>query len=262
MESVQTKKGEIEACLEAMVAEEDVRLIFAIESGSRAWGHPSPNSDYDVRFVYVRPLERYVSLSPYRDVIERPIEADIDLCGWDIKKALSLLMKPNPVLLEWLSSPVRYVWDDDICSRLKAFAARTAHSRACRYYYRLRAMQRRQHIAGRTTVNLKKYFYVLRPALALRFIRMHPDTIPPMNMHELMRGSDLDASHFAAIHELLQLKAQAPESGEGPRNALLDALIEAEINAAEPTDEPIPDLRAEADALFRSIVMGPSEHAT
>ena len=94
--------------LKTLEAKECVQILFAIESGSRAWGFPSPDSDYDVRFVYARPADWYLSITPGRDVIELPIEELLDINGWDIRKALGLLLKPNPVLLEWLSSPLRY----------------------------------------------------------------------------------------------------------------------------------------------------------
>jgi len=100
--------------LRSIETREDVRILFAIESGSRAWGFASPDSDFDVRFVYVRRQDWYLSLTPGRDVIELPLVGDDDINGWDIRKALNLALKPNPVLLEWLSSPVQYIWDADI----------------------------------------------------------------------------------------------------------------------------------------------------
>ena len=106
--------------------EESVRILFAVESVSRAWGFPSPDSDYDARFVYVREPDWYLSLESGRNVIELPIQDDFDVNGWDIRKALLLIMKPNPVLIEWLSSPIRYRWNDILCGRLRAFAERTA----------------------------------------------------------------------------------------------------------------------------------------
>jgi len=101
-------RARIVAALEAIKQREGVRILFAIESGSRAWGFPSPDSDYDVRFVYVHPADWYLSVTPGRDVIELPARDVLDINGWDIKKALRLLLKPNPVALEWLSSPLRY----------------------------------------------------------------------------------------------------------------------------------------------------------
>src|SRR5262249_55967652 len=115
-------KERILAELEGMKQREGVRILFAIESGSRAWGFPSPDSDYDVRFVYAHPADWYLTIAPGRDVIELPMEDALDINGWDIRKTLGLLLKPNPVALEWLSSPIRYEWDAAVCQRLIDFS--------------------------------------------------------------------------------------------------------------------------------------------
>ena len=99
---------EIGARLAAVEQEHNVTILLAIESGSRAWGFPSPASDFDVRFVYVNPLEFYLSINPGRDVIELPIDGVFDIGGWDLQKALRLLIKPNPVIMEWIRSPITY----------------------------------------------------------------------------------------------------------------------------------------------------------
>ena len=125
----------IDAALEAIEAEDNIRILFAIESGSRAWGFPSPDSDYDVRFVYARPLNWYLSLDPGRDVIERPINDDLDIGGWDLQKSLKLLLKPNPVLLEWLTSPIRYRWNESECNRLIDLSDEAFHSSPSLYHY-------------------------------------------------------------------------------------------------------------------------------
>ena len=100
--------------------EHDVRIIYACESGSRAWGVPSKDSDYDVRFIYAHPRDYYLSISPLRDVIELPIDPVFDINGWDIRKALSLLRKSNIRLLEWLQSPIVYVQSDEPFELFKA----------------------------------------------------------------------------------------------------------------------------------------------
>lgn len=238
---------------------ENVRILFAIESGSRAWGFPSPDSDFDVRFVYARPLDWYLSLTPGRDVIELPIEGELDINGWDIQKALGLLLKPNPVLLEWLSSPIRYRWEDDVCDRLIAFSQKVAHNRACIYHYLgLGKRQYKRFIEGKDQVALKKYFYQLRPAMALRWVRLHPDTIPPMNFLELMEGVDLPAPLSALIHELLEKKRLTKEMGKAPRIDALDRFILGEFEAitafVAEASSPGPGRQSEADALFRAIV--------
>ena len=93
-------RSRAEAALAAVEQEDGVRILLAIESGSRAWGFPSRDSDYDVRFIFVRPLAAYLSIVPPRDVIERPIGADLDLGGWDLRKALGLMVRSNAVVLE------------------------------------------------------------------------------------------------------------------------------------------------------------------
>jgi predicted nucleotidyltransferase len=101
---------EVRRRLDQVEASEGVRILLAVESGSRAWGFPSRDSDYDVRFVYIHPPEWYLSVDAEfrRDVIERPILDEIDLSGWEIRKALLLFAKSNPPLLEWLASPLVY----------------------------------------------------------------------------------------------------------------------------------------------------------
>lgn len=245
--------------LAAVERDNGVRIVFAVESGSRAWGFPSPDSDYDVRFVYARPVDWYLSLEPGRDVIECPIDGDLDINGWDVKKALGLLMKPNPVLLEWLSSPIRYIWNDESCEMLTEFAARTSHGPAClRHYLHLGARQWKVYVEGRTTVNLKKYFYILRPAMAIRWVRLNPDSMPPMNFQKLIAGLDLPADLIAEIDDLLVRKSRSKEVGEAARLVGIDAFINREFEWAEEAVRGLsgrgPDLRANADDLFRAIV--------
>lgn len=246
------------ADLERIEREEHVRILFAVESGSRAWGFPSPDSDYDARFVYVREADWYLSLQPGRDVIELPIDGDFDVNGWDIRKALLLLLKPNPVLLEWLSSPIRYRWNDGACARLEAFARRTAYARACLHHYL--SLSRRlwdEYVEGRDDVNLKKYLYILRPAICIAWIRERPGEIPPMNLPELMDGIALTAGFRDEVARLLMRKAQTSEVGNGGRIGALDDFITREwawANGQEMRVRPDPVLREEAETLFRTFV--------
>lgn len=250
-------KAEILGKLTEIEATENVRILFAIESGSRAWGFPSPDSDYDVRFVYARQPDWYLTLSPGRDVIELPIEGDLDINGWDIKKALSLLMKPNPVLLEWLSSPIRYRWSEDDTKRLIAFAQTVTHGPACLHHYlNLGRRQWDTYLQGKAEVNLKKYFYVVRPALAIRWLRLQPDIVPPMNFQELLAGTQPSDALIADLEQLLIAKSQAKELGTGERMPRVDELIMSEFawaDAAKISSKP-QRLRDDADTLFREIV--------
>jgi uncharacterized protein len=247
------------AKLAEVAAMNRVRILFAIESGSRAWGFPSPDSDYDVRFVYAHEPDWYLSLTLGRDVIELPISDELDIAGWDIRKALNLLLKPNPVLLEWLSSPIRYLWQDAPTRALIDLAARVTHQTACLHHYlHLGTEQWRRHVGEAEEVNAKKYFYSLRPALALRWLRLRPDETPPMNFQALVEGVDLPPATVAKIAALLEAKAKTRELGLGRRIPEIDSLIEAEFAVARvlPPSPPGDDPGAEAEALFRAIVRG------
>jgi len=249
----------IQAKLTALEADVDIRIVFAVESGSRAWGFPSPDSDYDVRFVYAHTPDWYLSIKPGRDVIELPIDGDWDINGWDIRKALGLLIKPNPVLLEWLSSPIRYRWNDDICQRLIAFSQKTTFGQSCLHHYRnLAQKQWDKHVGDNRDVALKKYFYILRPALAMCWIRQNGDVQPPMNLQALVGGLDLAPDLTRDIARLLHLKATAKEVGRGARIPTVDAFIHAQIRWAGGVarQEKRPNLWADGDDLLRMIVKG------
>ena len=234
-----------------------MHILLAVESGSRAWGFPSPDSDYDVRFLYARPLDHYLSIEPRRDVIECPIEDDLDISGWDIQKALRLLLKANPALNEWLVSPIRYRWDASVADRLRSLAARSPFRRAAQHHYlNLGKSNYFRYISNRETVKLKKYFYVLRPALALRWLRNRDDP-PPMDLATLRAGIVLDPEVSAAADDLIARKAETSELGTGLRIALLDRLIETEFDAthaAAPTAND-PKLLEDANSLFRDVVL-------
>lgn len=237
----------------------DLRILFAIESGSRAWGFPSPDSDYDVRFVYARPVDWYLTLAPGRDVYELPIDEVLDINGWDIKKALGLLLKPNPVMLEWLSSPIRYIWNDDICEQLTTFSKKVTHGPAClNHYLHLGGRQWDIYIDGKDEVNLKKYFYIVRPAMAVRWMRLRPAIIPPMNFHELLAGIDLDDGLTNALNDLLLAKSLSKEIGKAKRVDFIDDFITAEFEWAREAVKSIKGdkspLHGEANALFRRII--------
>lgn len=249
--------------LDAIEAEQGVRILFAVESGSRAWGFPSPDSDFDVRFVYAHPRDWYLSVDSRRDVIERPIDGDLDIAGWDVRKALQLAIKPNPVLLEWLRSPILYRADahgvTGAMARLAALADRADFRRpSIHHYLHLAESQYRKYVEGKDAVRLKKYFYVLRPVLALRWLRLSDDPVP-MDFATLRSAGDLGPDVEGFLDELLARKAETRELGDGPRLPALDAMLEREMAEARSRlpilDEPSADLLDEANALFRVLVL-------
>lgn len=157
--------------IKAIEAKHNVRIIYACESGSRAWGFASPDSDYDVRFIYVRPPEDYVGVAPARDVIEEKIDDMLDINGWDIIKAAKMLHKGNPTLLEWLSSPIVYQMDGN-GQKLRHFsnAVKFKAEAAWHHYFAMGYNSLREHFSA-TEISPKKYFYAIRAALASDWVR-------------------------------------------------------------------------------------------
>ncbi len=205
---------------------ENIRILHCVESGSRAWGFASPDSDYDVRFIYVRPKEFYLRLDKTRDVIEWQLDDTLDINGWDVSKALTLLHKSNPTLFEWNSSPIVYKttkeWESISNIINKYFVAK-----AGLYHYLSTAQSNYHEYLKGETVRLKKYFYVLRPLLACKWI-LAEGTPPPMLFGELM-DKYLDESMRADVLKLLDLKMNKPEIAEVKRNEKINEYLDRSI---------------------------------
>lgn len=249
---------EIESRLAKIETVENVRILMAVESGSRAWGFASPDSDYDVRFIYVRTRDCYLSLRPGRDVIEQPIVDEIDLNGWDIRKALGLLLKSNAVISEWMESPIRYRTDDPVVGPLRNLADQVLDDRALAHHYaNLGRNNAERWIEVGGDVPVKKYFYSLRPALAIRFLRNHPDKRPPMNLQALIDASDLPESLVADIDELVEAKKITNEKSNGARKPEVDALISDELGRASEVSGRLGEddgFYARAEEIFLELV--------
>ena len=251
-------RAEIERRLEQIRREEGITYLLAIESGSRAWGFPSPNSDYDVRFVYHRTAREYLSLQPKRDVIERPIVDDFDVNGWDISKTLGLLLNHNAVVSEWLDSPIRYLAEAPVVAQLRALVDRFFNPRGYALHYAsLGANQVERWLGGEGTVPAKTYFYALRPALCIRALRLDPGRRPPMRLQDLLAATALDPALVETIEALIALKAQAREKAPTQRSAAIEALITQELQRAGEVPERRDDARfaSEVDTLFAELVL-------
>ena len=176
-------------------------VLYACESGSRAWGFESPDSDYDVRFLYAHPREWYLAfdVERQRDVIDRPIVDDIDCHGWDVRKALYLFTRTNGALIEWLNSPTRYVERGQLAARLRDLAPQCFNAKAlCYHYAHMARRNAREYVLG-NRVRLKKYFYVLRPLLAIRHIEQGLG-VPPVRFESLSpsaRGTSAQSMKMA-----------------------------------------------------------------
>jgi predicted nucleotidyltransferase len=206
--------AEIDNRLATSAEEFGVTIPWAIESGSRAWGFPSPDSDYDCRFIYVRPPETYVSLWPVRDVIETPLDKIFDVNGWDLAKAVQLLVKGNATVTEWLNSPIIYSGNEAFRDGLLELARAVVNpALIARHYLHV---GRYQWNADSVEVPIKRHFYALRSAASLRWIDLRPGQgIPPMDLPTLLSECDPPADMVDDVAELLALKAVTRELGTG-----------------------------------------------
>lgn len=220
----------IEDKLREIEKAEDVKIIYCAESGSRAWGFASPDSDYDVRFVYVRRTEEYLHLEPVRDVIEWQLDETLDINGWDLQKALRLLYKSNPTLFEWDGSPIIYrltaEWE-----RIRSIMGGYFDPHTAAWHYISLAKKNYTLCRAEGNIKLKKYLYCLRSMLACSYIinRCAP---PPVLFSELVRA-ELDPSLMQDIEDILRVKENAPEKQYIAAPSALDNYIAAQLKYLE-----------------------------
>ncbi len=185
-----------------------IEILYACESGSRAWGFPSPDSDYDVRFIYKRSLSDYLCVQPDKDQINFPITDELDLYGWDIKKVLQLMYKSNCTPFEWLQSPTIYMEQPGFRDGIMRFLPQyfSARTQACHYLGIAKGAM--EAMCGEY-IKIKKLFYILRPILAARWI-IEKDQYPPMNIEPMLAVAPIHIQE--AIVKLIMGKQNANET--------------------------------------------------
>lgn len=239
-----------------------VKILYAVESGSRAWGFPSKDSDCDVRFIYIHPPEWYLSIDQQgigakRDVIEEPINDLLDISGWEITKALRLFRKNNPPLLEWLRSDMIYYQKYALVDNMRSLEADVFYPRSMLHHYLNMAKNNyREYLQG-SEVKIKKYFYVLRPILACKWIEKYNVT-PPISFHELVEDIIPEGELKKAVEHLLERKLLGDEFDLEPRIHVINDFVDNEIEQIEVY---IKSLEGEAndptqllDELFRNTL--------
>ena len=217
---------EINEKLDEIEDKENVRILHAIESGSRAWGFASPDSDYDVRFIYVRRREDYLRLDEPQDVIEWQLDDVLDINGWDLKKALKQFARGNATLFEWSGSPIVYRTTDE-WDRIREVSKQYFSEKSAVYHYYGTANSTYQEYLQGDTVRYKKYFYALRPLLAAEYIEKY-HTAPPVLFDDLLK-LDLEPELRTAIDELLEAKKRTTEKEKNPQMPVIKKYIEDEI---------------------------------
>ena len=245
---IQQKISEIENA-------ENVKILHCIESGSRAWGFASPDSDYDVRFIYVRPLDFYLKLEQTKDVIEWQLDDTLDINGWDLQKTLRLLYKSNPTVFEWNNSPIIYKTTNEWAS-LKNTVNSFFNVQSGFFHYINMAKSNYKAYFQNADVKLKKYFYVIRPILACKWI-LEKETPPPVLFSELVEA-ELEADMLPIINKLIEEKAQKSEIGTGRRIDILDNYIEEQIKMLQSKVSDLSQDKAgdmeNLNSIFKSIL--------
>ena len=205
----------------------NIKIVFACESGSRAWGFPSPDSDYDVRFIYVRPLNYYLSVAERDDQLGFAINDELDISGWDLRKVLQLMRKSNTTVFEWLQSPIIYKEDANFRNDLWNLCSNYFSQRANIYHYLGITKGAYDTIENESEINIKKLFYVLRPLLSAKW-NLEKNTIAPMSIEPLM---SILPNHLLEIAtELIKIKSTAAEGFIIKINEELKGYIDEEFN--------------------------------
>lgn len=211
-------EGEIEDLITIKLREieekENVRILHAVESGSRAWGFASPDSDYDVRFIYVRQKEDYLRLESIKDTIDWELDETLDINGWDIQKVLQHFHKSNATVFEWANSPIVYMttleWADIYSVSEKYFSCKSSM-----YHYYGTAQKTYNEYLNEESVRYKKYFYALRPILAAKWIEKK-NCPPPVLFQELV-DEVLEEDMKEPVGKLIEKKIHMSESDKEKR---------------------------------------------
>ena len=206
----------------------EIKILYAVESGSRAWGFASTDSDWDVRYIYIHKLDWYLSIDNKRDNHEEILPNDIDLAGWELKKALRLFRKSNPAMLEWLRSPIVYLQAFSTADRLRELSTEYFNPKSCLHHYLHMAEGNFNEFLQKDLVKIKKYFYILRPILACEWIKQ-TNTMAPMEFQILLDSQVTDPNVKTEIQNLLARKISGEELNEEQKNPVLNDFLEQKI---------------------------------
>lgn len=259
-----SKTEDIMKHLHDVEREHDVKILLSVESGSRAWGFESANSDWDVRFIFVHKPQWYFSIVKQRDVIENMYDDGVDLAGWDLKKTLALLRQSNPSLFEWLHSPIVYHSDDEFMRRIREVESVYFNSTRAMYHYNHIYRTHDGRYMQRDKCKRKVFFYYLRGILGCMWIDKN-HTLPPVAFKELVEGTVDDKGLRDKIDGLIQIK----KSGKECDTHLVDnALMEYAIHWADYYTERVGTFRPEVshapveklDSILYDIAVSKSIH--
>lgn len=232
-----------------------VRILYAVEAGSRARGLAGPASDYDVRFIYVHPRDWYLAIdrASQRDVLEYPIEHNVDIVGWDLRKALQLFAQSNPSVIEWLLSSVIYRHNEVLQDHLCTLFPQVFNPIKNMHHYRSIAQKNAQKFLKQTPVPVKKYLYIMQALLCVNWLERY-QTPAPISIYELLHLLDGKGKIRQIMDELILQKRNGCHHLPVGRSLQLDQFIHAELsrlaNRCWPSINPLPSSMSELNQLF------------
>lgn len=248
------------AHLNSIAAERKVRLLYACETGSRGWGFASPDSDWDVRFIFAHPQDAYLSVNEPQDTITRMLDDEgdvLDFNGWDVRKTLHHLRKSNATPFEWLQSPIIYFETPGFRDELWAISHQYFAPRASVHHYLgICHNAIKTGITG-NNIKIKKYFYILRPLLAAMWAA-DKHTVPPMEFEKLLPQIENRAALMAAIRQLLSEKEIAAEGHLIPLVPVIQEFITTEMDRCRAVASEMEGLQPDVEPLnlfFRKMLM-------
>ncbi len=241
--------------LKRIEKQEDIAILFACESGSRGWGFSSPDSDYDVRFIYIKPINGYLSIDKKKDFIEIPISDNLDINGWDIKKVLTSVYSSNAAVFEWLQSPIIYKsFQNFRIDLFKLSSEFFSPKKSMRHYLGITKKSYSNREGDK--IKVKKYFYILRPLLAAMWIAKY-NKIPPMEFHTLLKQIENRKGLLGKIENLLEIKKTSLEGDNISLVPEVEEFIKKEFERCENIADNMSDCKKSAEKLnlfFREIL--------
>lgn len=251
-------EDKIKSYLSALEQEKDISILLACETGSRAWGFPSPDSDYDVRLIYKHQTEWYLSITEAKDTIELMLDNnEVDISGWDLRKSLRLLWKSNPPLLERIQSPIIYRQNPNFISGIRELSRNTYSKIATMHHYLSIAIKSYEQITAEPEYKLKSFFYGLRTATACKWI-LERNEMPPISFPQMLDGIQIDQSLSSRIRELIELKAERSESYRHKGESDLLSFMQQCIETATEKAQDLPPAKGriqDVNAFFRNMIL-------
>jgi len=229
-------KQKIKQICENIEKEHKIKILFAVENGSRAWEMSSKDSDYDVRFVFVRPIEDYIVINKPKEVIQIAFDKDlnkcnskgslIDMSGFDIFKYVKLLSDSNPTTIEWITSNVVYYGKQNEVFRKFALKNFSSLSLYC-HYKSLCRNNYLKYLKKGNEVTYKRYLYAFRGLVNAKWVA-HKKSVPLISFLETLKRSKsfIDKEIIEKLSKIIKLKLRGGEKDKIRNIVKLDEYIE------------------------------------